>query len=348
MENIKNATSNLKDNIAGNLNNIKDNIVNAGNNIKEKLPVAPGMPDLKPDSGDSFFSKSKEFLSSNTLVAKATFLLFIIILFGFLFYIFSKLLIYFFSPEPTPYLLYGMKDATTGLTVKQSMSEKNAKPILRSKDEYDGVEFTYSFWIYVKDQNLDDENKYMHVFHKGGTQSTDNNMYEPNNAPGVYLYKGRKPQTGSNNNLINEFKELGLLIRLNIFHNNEDNNNPFKYYEDVAVDGIPIKKWVGVIIRLTSQNILDVYINGTLAKRKKLSNVAKQNYDDVHINKNGGFNGNMSNLRYYNYAIGTFEITNITSNGPNLKMAKDSNITKSKPSYLSSDWYNIDTQILNK
>ena len=56
MENVKNAANNLKDNIADNLNNIKDNIVNVGNNIKEKLPVAPGMPDLKPDNGDTFFS----------------------------------------------------------------------------------------------------------------------------------------------------------------------------------------------------------------------------------------------------------------------------------------------------
>ena len=155
MENIKDAANNLKDNIADNFNNIKDNFVNVGNNIKQQLPDAPGMPDLKPDSGDSFFSKSKDFLSSNTLVAKATFLLFIIIVFSFLFYIFSKLLMYFFSPSPNPYLLYGMKDATTSLTIKQSLSEKNAIPIMRSKNEYDGIEFTYSFWIYVSEVNLE-------------------------------------------------------------------------------------------------------------------------------------------------------------------------------------------------
>ena len=347
MENVKNAANNLKDNIADNLNNIKENIVNVGNNIKEKLPVAPGMPDLKPDSGDSFFSKSKEFLSSNTLVAKATFLLFIIILFSFLFYIFSKLLMNYFSPSPTPYLLYGMKDATSALTIKQSLSEKKAVPIMRSKDEYDGIEFTYSFWIYVKDVNLDNK-KMMHVFHKGGTQADGDGIYSPNNAPGVYLYKGRRAQTAPNDDLIEDFKELGMLVRLNIFHDNDDNNNPYKYYDDIHVDGIPIKKWVGVIVRLTSQNVLDVYINGTLAKRHKLTNVAKQNYDNIHINKNGGFNGNMSNLRYYNYAIGTFEINSITTNGPNLKMAKDSNITNSKPAYLSSDWYFTDSSIIDK
>ena len=56
----------------------------------------------------------------------------------------------------------------------------------------------------------------------------------------------------------------------------------------------------------------------------------------------------MSNLRYYNYAIGTFEINSITTSGPNLKMAKDSNITNSKPAYLSSDWYFTDTSIIDK
>ena len=96
MENVKDAANNFKDNIADNLKNIKENIANVGNNIKEKLPVATGMPDLKPDSGDSFFSQSKEYLSSNTLVAKATVLLFIISLIRCVFYIFSELLMFVF------------------------------------------------------------------------------------------------------------------------------------------------------------------------------------------------------------------------------------------------------------
>ena len=56
--------------------------------------------------------------------------------------------------------------------------------------------------------------------------------------------------------------------------------------------------------------------------------------------------GNISNLKYYNYAIGTFEINSITSNGPNLKSRKESNIQNSKPYYLSSQWYFNDTDVL--
>ena len=68
-------------------------------------------------------------------------------------------------------------------------------------------------------------------------------------------------------------------------------------YDDIYIDGIPIKKWVGVVIRVTSQNIVDVYINGNLTKRHKLSNIVKQNYDNLYVNYNGGFSGNISNLK---------------------------------------------------
>ena len=61
---------------------------------------------------------------------------------------------------------------------------------------------------------------------------------------------------------------------------------------------------------------------------------------------NGGFDGKLSNLRYYNYAIGTFEIDKITSGGPNLTTDKESNLEKSKPYYLSKLWYFNDTSIL--
>ena len=73
MENVKNAANNLKNNIADNLNNIKDNIVNVGNNIKENLPAAPGMPDLKPDSGDSFFQNQKRIFIFQYVNSKSYF-----------------------------------------------------------------------------------------------------------------------------------------------------------------------------------------------------------------------------------------------------------------------------------
>jgi hypothetical protein len=286
------------------------------------------------------------FLSSNTMIAKVTFLLGVVIVFSVIFYIASRVMYYLLAPSETPYLISGMKDASEALTITQNIGNKQAIPILRSSNQYGGVEFTYSFWIYVNNVNYNEQIDYKHVFNKGsppntpGESGTATGIFGPNNSPGVYLYSGKKHL--NNDSLADNYPVLGMLVRINVFHNNENNT----YYDDIYVDAIPIKKWVGVIIRITSQNICDIYINGNLTKRHKLSNIVKQNYDNLYVNYNGGFAGNLSDLKYYNYAIGTLEIDSLTTNGPNLKIKKNSNIEKSKPQYLSSHWYFNDTDVL--
>ena len=322
---------NLKNSVKDNFDKIKESAENIGTNIKENIKS------IKPETKSGNFNLTTDFINSNTLIAKAAFLLLVIIIFSFLFYIITKLIMYLLTPSETPYLLYGMKDATIPLSIPQPMNKPNAVPIVRSKNQYDGIEFSYSFWIYVNEVDYNDDN-YKHVFHKGSLkEGIPDGTYGPNNCPGVYLYNGKKQYSDE---LIENYPILGMLVRLNIFQDNNSKDYPYKIDEDVYVDGIPIKKWVCVVIRLTSQNVLDIYINGILTKRHQLTNVVKQNYDDVYINyKNGGFRGNLSNLRYYNYALGTYEIDKLTSQGPNLKMAEDSNIKNSAPQYLSSQWY---------
>tara|TARA_Y100000741_G_scaffold176163_1_gene133759 strand:+ start:3456 stop:4424 length:969 start_codon:yes stop_codon:yes gene_type:complete len=296
---------------------------------------------LTPYGTENFFSSGSEFLSSNTLIAKATFLLLVIILFIFLFYIFSRIIIYVLTPPENPFIIKGMKDATQTMVIPQTLADKKSIPIYRSKNEYDGVEFTYAFWLYVNDLNINNNENtdFKHVFHKGSLKSSEDakrGIYGPNSAPGVYLYTGKK---NIGEDLLEQYPVLGMLIRMNVFHNSDNAQNPYKYYDDIYVDGIPIKKWVNVVIRVTGQNIVDVYINGVLTKRHNLTNIVKQNYDNIYINLNGGFGGNLSDLRYYNYAIGTYEIYRITSSGPDLTISENTNIHKAKPYYLSSQWY---------
>lgn len=169
-------------------------------------------------------------------------------------------------PSESPYIIKGMKDATQSMTIPQTYADKNSVPIFRSKDEHDGVEFTYSFWMYVNDLTYNESKDFKHVFHKGSSSKSDGKLdgvYGPNNAPGVYLYTGKKNVA---DDLLEKFPVLGMMVRLNVFHDNEDENNPYKYYDDIYVDAIPIKKWVNVVIRVTGQNIVDIYVNGTLTK----------------------------------------------------------------------------------
>lgn len=303
--------------------------------------------DLIPKNIPSSFSDTSEFARSNTLVAKIVFLILVIFVFSFIYYMLSTLISYIFSPNESPYILYGMKDATDSLIIPQDPKKKNSKLIFRSKNKNGGIEFSYSFWMYIKDE-FEEIDKFKHVFHKGSSElnNTNDGTHGPLCSPGVYLYRGAKSDTHVSETVSSNVKELnrekqiiGMLVRLNIHNNNEKPYIGYKYYDNIYVDNLPIKKWIHVVIKSTNQNIIDIYINGNLVKRHNLSNIVKQNYDNIYINLDGGFNGNLSNIKYYNYAIDTFEIDKISKNGPNLKMSKKSNLSESKPSYLSNNWY---------
>ena len=82
----------------------------------------------------------------------------------------------------------------------------------------------------------------------------------------------------------------GLMIVMNSFD---------EIMEKIQIKDLPLHKWVNVIIRVTKQQQLDVYINGTLVKRHMLKGVPRQNYGDVYLSMNGGFSGNTSELRYF-------------------------------------------------
>ena len=198
------------------MDNVSNNTNNFLNNIKSKFLS------VTPYGTENFLNSSNEFFTSNTLIAKATFLLLIIIIFVFLFYLFSRIIYYFLSPSETPYIVKGLKDATQSLIIPQSTSNESSTTIYRSKNQYDGIEFTYSCWLYVNNVNYNNDIEFKHVFHKGSTNSSDdayNGVYGPNNCPGVYLYTGKK---NISDNLFDNYPLLGMLVRLNIYHNNDN------------------------------------------------------------------------------------------------------------------------------
>jgi hypothetical protein len=61
----------------------------------------------------------------------------------------------------------------------------------------------------------------------------------------------------------------------------------------------------------------------------------------VNVTGNGGFSGSISDLRYFNSAIGTNQIQTIIDNGPNMTPISQS-LLNSKPRYLSTRWFFAD------
>tara|TARA_A100001035_G_C27778278_1_gene500280 strand:+ start:165 stop:1085 length:921 start_codon:yes stop_codon:yes gene_type:complete len=300
--------NNLNENV--NTNQFTSSLTNSDNNILSET-----------SNFDKFVKVSKDFLDSNNIITKFAFLLFIIIIFVSLLRVGTNILVWFLSPSKDPILINGLNNAKQYVNIPQDPSLDNSITISRSVNEKQGMEFTWSIWMYIDDFNGYKKEQYKHVFHKGNDniilEGDNNGKIFPINAPGLYI----TPHVNNLEIIMNTFDEIN---------------------DTIIIKNIPIHKWINVIIRLNNQQQLDVYINGVLTKRHSLKGVARQNYGNVYSSMNGGFSGYTSDLRYFDNAISLGKINQIISKGPNLKVynsGKSNNIVKSKPQYLSSKWY---------
>jgi hypothetical protein len=301
---------------------LKSGLNNAGNYLDSIKSTASNTFNDFSNQAQVGSTATTQYLSSNTAVAKFAFLILILIVFVFLIGLGITLISYFTSPYNNPYLISGMVDGSTPITVFQDPKQQKSVPIMRSNNQNTGLEFTWSIWLLINDLG-DDVNKYQHIFSKGNnTFDTTTGLATVNNAPGLYL-------TPNNNTL----------------HIIVDSNNPTDVNTVIDVSNIPLRKWVHVAIRVQN-TIVDVYINGTVAKRLLMINPPKQNYNDVYVCNNNGFSGKISDLRYFSRALNVFDINSIIAWGPNTSPGKVATVDKSAQNifngnYLSDAWYNF-------
>ena len=278
-------------------------------------------------SNNKYVEGGYEFLNSNTLIAKISFLLLVIIGFVLILNLSSKLFSLALIPNKSPILINGLHDGEIALHISQNPNDVGANPIYRSIDEDEGLEFTWCTWLYIKNtaiKNATSTDGVKHIFNKGSdmgnnvllNNNNNNNlkdgMAKPNNCPGLYIDKHTNT----------------LYVVMNTYNN---------IIETVKVNHIPMKKWFHISIRVKHKT-MDVYINNNVAKRHVFDTVPKQNYGDVYVSQNGGFNGKISNLRYYDKALSGIEIDEVTRNGPNLSSAGTGNLNIFPP-YLSLRWF---------
>lgn len=272
---------------------------------------------------------SQDFLQSNTIIAKFAFLILIIIAFVILMALGIYLINYFSSPPTNPYLIYGMVSGSDSLIIPGDPKKSGGVLIPRSNNESTGLEFTWSCWLYINGLGTGTPT-YQHIFNKGNTNYGTDGLATVNNSPGVYLKTDSVSEPGT------KFAELLIMMDTNNTSPNTGNNNS---NSQISIDNIPIKKWVHIALRMEN-TIMDVYVNGIVSNRLILTSVPKQNYNDVNVSQHGGFNGNLSNLRYYSYALNAFEINNIVYTGPTTTTAGTGPASsKSGTTYLSSNWY---------
>ena len=302
--------------------NVPSNGVNYGQAVAERLgSTVDSASNALSGTFNDFSNQASaaagattDFLTANTIIAKFAFILLVLVVFLILFNLGVSIVGYFSEPSPDPYIINGLFDGNASKVVPQDPKQTSAIPIYRSNDQSKGMEFTWSTWLYLSDLGKE-AGKYQHVFSKGdGNIDTTTSLSTVNNGPGLYI----SPMDN----------------KLHVIMNTVSPTDP---NTTIDIDNIPIQKWFHVALRLQNTT-LDVYINGVVVNRLLLTNTPKQNYGNVYVCQNGGFSGKLSNLRYYSRALNVFEINNIVSSGPNMKVSSDM-----KPvggfDYLSTQWY---------
>lgn len=298
--------------ISQNSSNIANSVSNTMSNAKESLNTT-----VQDFSSKDYLNSGIEFFETNSLIAKFVFLIMVLILFFTFMYLGIYLIQYFLTPSTSPYVIYGLISGSTFVDIPQDPKNSKSVTIYRSNNEETGMEFTWSTWLTISSVGID-ENKYQHIFSKGGNGNfdPDTGFMLVNNAPGVYL----EPK-------INTIRVLMNTVSPDTYQT-----------EYIDIENIPLSKWFNLVIRLQNK-ILDVYINGVITKRIAFTDVPNQNYDNVFVCGNGGFSGNLSNLQYFPRALSVTQIMKITAGGPNLKTSSSSQLASTNTSYLSRDWY---------
>jgi len=200
-----------------------------------------------------------------------------------------------------------------------------------SDNERTGAEFSYVFFLWINPASFErQEDGLTHVMHKGYSSPF------PLMSPGVFLKSN--------------------INTMRVYMNSSKSWNNY-----IDIENIPVKKWVHVSI-VGRANAVEVYINGNLAKKLNMDqSVFYQNFGNLYLFNQrrlllnptkvpslnttqqtplqifGAFNGNMSALSYFSYALSYTEIQSMVNAGP--KSGACDTGSSNQPPYLEDDWW---------
>lgn len=286
-----------------------------GNNSKSDYfkNISNRFGDTRSSSRISEFTNS---FKSNDILSKIAFFLIVLVIFVFILNLGISLIESMYKPKSTTYLVRGLINGNNPVVISQNPKDLRGVIIGRSNNELSGIEFTWSVWLVLKNNVT---GPFRNIFNKGDSYyAKESGFSMVNNGPGLYV--------GSSNSNV-----LAVVM---------DTVNPDEKPSTTIIEDIPYNKWFHVTIRLKN-NVLDTYVNGVVAKSTILKFVPKQNYNDVNVCQNGGFDGQLSDLKYSSYALSAFEINRLVAVGPTLSNSSIGSSTPGvvPPYYLSDKWF---------
>ncbi len=121
-------------------------------------------------------------------------------------------------------------------------------------------------------------------------------------------------QNDSDVNKIPEAKDFTSFIKQQTM-----NPNLYEKYElnpnmPCDIVDLPLQRWNHIVVVLWNRSF-DVYLNGKLARSCTLKNIPNMNKDNLYVTQEGGFDGDMANLQYFNEALNAERVYDLYKHG---------------------------------
>ena len=145
------------------------------------------------------------------------------------------------------------------------------------------IEYSMFTWLYLNSMSYK-YGEWKHILNKGVK-----NIYDEHHAPGIYLHPTHN------------------IILFRVSTKTETQN--------IFIDDFPIRKWFSVGIVVGDMKC-ELYINGRLARTVALRGEPRLNNGDLYVSQNGGFDGAMSSLSVFSYALSAYEVIKRHYGGP--------------------------------
>ena len=317
------SASNLGEKIGKTAGDIKQNIQNKVSTTTDKVKAASTTQQASKALG-----VVQEFMQANSAISKFVAVVLSILVFYILFNLGVYVMSQFLMPTKNAKVVDGLIPSNTQLIVSANPNVASSIPILRSVNQNQGLEFTWDVWFFIKDVKTLHGNGL--IFSKGLDKSRENlistsNLNSTSNpllgvCPGVYI--------SPNGN------QVEMKVVMNTMIDPSLNNIGV---EQMTIKDIPLNKWVHCAVRVQNLSV-DVYINGVMTQRRNLQTLPNQNYYDTYVGDPNGFNGYISSLNYYAYALNYDQIQNDFAKGPNMNLQGQTNQINYKD-YLAMRWY---------
>ena len=172
-----------------------------------------------------------------------------------------------------------------------------ARPAFSLPQVTEGMNHSFSSWIYVKDWNYK-FGQYKNILWKGNPPNTSTTAGTPAisnvHCPSLWLYP-----------LTNSLKVV-------------TSTSAPEQVESCDIQNIPLMTWVHIVYVLNNRTV-DVYINGKLERSCALRGIPTISNDPVYMttgNPQAGFYGKIGRTQYFTKALLPNEVANIYQIGP--------------------------------